>query len=61
VLAAEVFDNDDEIVVRLEAPDMDRKDFDVQVVADYRDKCPNIGQDMAPDSRRGEGRIARTM
>lgn len=35
LLAAEVFDSDDKIVVRLEAPGMDREDFDLQVVDDY--------------------------
>ncbi len=35
VLAAEVFDSDDKIVVRLEAPGMDNEDFDIQVHDDY--------------------------
>jgi HSP20 family protein len=35
VLAAEVFDDDDRIVVRLEAPGMEKDDFDLQVVHDY--------------------------
>lgn len=35
VLAAEVFDDDDNIVVRLEAPGMDKDDFDLKVVADH--------------------------
>jgi len=34
VLAAEVFDDDDRIVVRLEAPGMEKDDFDLQVVHD---------------------------
>lgn len=34
VLAAEVFDGDSEVTVRLEAPGMDPDDFDVQVVND---------------------------
>jgi HSP20 family protein len=34
VLAAEVFDDDDRIVVRLEAPGMDKDDFDLQVLGD---------------------------
>lgn len=32
VLAAEVFDDDDKVVVRLEAPGMDRSDFDLEIV-----------------------------
>ena len=35
VLACEVFDDDDRIVVRLEAPGMEKDDFDLQVVDDY--------------------------
>ena len=35
VLAAEVFDSDDKVVVRMEAPGMDNKDFDIQVHDDY--------------------------
>jgi HSP20 family protein len=35
VLAAEVFDDDDNIVVRLEAPGMDKDDFDLQVLDDH--------------------------
>ena len=35
VLACEVFNNDDRIVVRLEAPGMEKKDFDLQVVNDH--------------------------
>ena len=35
VLAAEVFDSEDSIVVRLEAPGMDGDDFDIQVHDDY--------------------------
>jgi HSP20 family protein len=35
VLASEVFDDDDKIVVRLEAPGMDKDDFDLQVLDDY--------------------------
>ena len=35
ILASEVFDNDDRIVVRLEAPGMDKDDFDLQVVNDF--------------------------
>lgn len=35
LLATEVFDADDKIVVRLEAPGMGRDDFDLQVVDDY--------------------------
>jgi len=34
VLAAELFDDDDRVVVRLEAPGMERDDFDLQVVDD---------------------------
>lgn len=34
VLAAEVFDDDDKVLVRLEAPGMDKADFDLQVVED---------------------------
>jgi HSP20 family protein len=35
VLAAEVFDDDDTVVVRLEAPGMEKKDFDLQVLDNY--------------------------
>lgn len=35
VLACEVFDDDDRVVVRMEAPGMDKDDFDIQVVDDY--------------------------
>ncbi len=34
VLAAEVFDDDDQVVVRLEAPGMEREDFDIEVFDD---------------------------
>jgi len=34
IMAAEVFDDDNRIVVRLEAPGMDAKEFDLQVVDD---------------------------
>jgi len=33
----------------------------MQIRAAARNKCPKIAQYMAPDSRRGKGRIARTM
>jgi HSP20 family protein len=39
VLAAEVFDDDDSIVVRLEAPGMDKDDFDLQVRGDHLVVC----------------------
>ena len=35
LLAAEVFDDDDKIVVRLEAPGMHKQDFDIQVLDQY--------------------------
>jgi len=35
VLAAEVFDDDDRIVVRLEAPGLEKEDFDLQVMDGY--------------------------
>jgi len=35
VLACEVLDNDDKIVVRLEAPGMDKDDFDLQMIENY--------------------------
>ncbi|MGD2137397.1 MAG: Hsp20/alpha crystallin family protein [Gammaproteobacteria bacterium] len=35
VLASEVFDDDDRIVVRLEAPGMEKDDFDLQVLDNY--------------------------
>jgi HSP20 family protein len=35
LLAAEVFDDDDRVVVRLEAPGLDKSDFDLQVVDNY--------------------------
>ena len=34
-MAAEVFDDQDQVLVRLEAPGMDRDDFDLQVSDDY--------------------------
>ncbi len=34
VLAAEVFDDDKQVVIRLEAPGMDREDFDLEVMDD---------------------------
>jgi len=33
-MAAEVFDDDDKVIVRLEAPGMDKKEFDLQVIDD---------------------------
>jgi HSP20 family protein len=35
VLAAEVFDDDDKIVVRLETPGLEKEDFDLQVMDGY--------------------------
>lgn len=35
VLASEVFDDDDKIVVRIEAPGIDKEDFDLQVLDNY--------------------------
>ncbi len=35
VLAAEVFDDDDKVVIRMEAPGMERDDFDIEVLDDY--------------------------
>jgi HSP20 family protein len=35
VLAAEVFDDDNNIVVRLETPGMEKADFDLEVLDDY--------------------------
>jgi HSP20 family protein len=35
VLAAEVFDDDENIVVRLEAPGMEKSDFDLQALDNY--------------------------
>jgi len=35
VLAAEVFDDDDKVVVRLETPGMDKGDFDLQVTENH--------------------------
>lgn len=35
VLAAEVFDDDDQTVVRLEAPGMDKSEFDLEVIDNY--------------------------
>jgi len=35
LLAAEVFDDDDRVVVRVEAPGLDKNDFDLQVVGNY--------------------------
>ncbi len=35
VMAAEVFDDDDKVLVRLEAPGMEKDDFDLQVTDEY--------------------------
>jgi len=35
VLAAEVFDNSDQILVRLETPGLEKSDFDVEVLGNY--------------------------
>ncbi|BAO44192.1 Hsp20/alpha crystallin family protein [Thiolapillus brandeum] len=35
VLAAEVYDDDDKVVVRVEAPGMEGKDFDIEVLENY--------------------------
>ncbi len=35
LLAAEVFDDDKRVVVRVEAPGMNKEDFDIRVVDDY--------------------------
>ena len=35
LLAAEVFDDDERVVVRLEAPGLDKDDLDLQVIDDY--------------------------
>jgi len=35
VLACEVYDDDDRVIVRLEAPGMEKDDFDLQVEDDY--------------------------
>jgi HSP20 family protein len=35
VLASEVYDDDDRVIVRLEAPGMEKDDFDLQVQDDY--------------------------
>lgn len=35
VLACEVFNDDDRVVVRLEAPGMEKEDFDLQVINDH--------------------------
>jgi len=35
LLAAEVFDDDDRVVVRLEAPGLNKSDFDLQVIDNY--------------------------
>ncbi len=35
LLAAEVFDDDSHVVVRLEAPGMNKEDFDIRVIDDY--------------------------
>jgi HSP20 family protein len=35
VLACEVYDDDDRVIVRLEAPGMEKEDFDLQVQDDY--------------------------
>ena len=35
MLACEVFDDDERVIVRLEVPGMERDDFDLQIVDDY--------------------------
>ncbi len=35
VLAAEVYDDDEQVIVRLEVPGMEKEDFDLEVVNDY--------------------------
>lgn len=52
VLAAEVFDDDDRIVVRLEAPGMDKSDFDLQV----RDNHLLVRGEKRTEQERSEGR-----
>lgn len=39
VLATEIFDGDDKVVVRLEAPGMDKNDFELQILNNYLVIC----------------------
>ena len=52
LLAAELFDADDKIIVRLEAPGMERDDFDLQVV----DDCLMIRGRKVVEREHSEGR-----
>lgn len=52
VLAAEVFDDDEKVAVRIEAPGMDGADFDIQVVDNYL----VISGQKKVESERTEGR-----
>lgn len=51
VLACEVFDDDDRVVVRLEAPGMEKDDFDLQVV----DDCLVVRGEKQMERERTEG------
>jgi HSP20 family protein len=51
VLASEVYDDDDKIVVRLEIPGMEKDDFDLQVVDDHL----VVRGEKQTDSERTEG------
>ena len=57
VLACEVFDDDDRVVVRLEAPGMEKEDFDLQVV----DDCLVVRgeKQMERERTEGEGALRR--
>jgi HSP20 family protein len=52
VLAAEVFDDDDRIVVRLETPGMEKDDFDLRVT----DRCLVVRGEKHIERERTEGR-----
>ncbi|MCB1876366.1 MAG: Hsp20/alpha crystallin family protein [Chromatiales bacterium] len=56
VLATEVFDDEDKVVVRLEAPGMGQNDFDLEVVDDYL----VVRGEKRTESERSEGRYHMT-
>jgi HSP20 family protein len=51
VLAAEVFDDDDKVVVRLEAPGLEKEDFDLQVI----DGCLVVRGEKQVERKHSEG------
>lgn len=51
ILACEVFDNDDRVIVRLEAPGMEKDDFELEVV----DDCLVVRGEKQMERQRTEG------